>query len=387
MAQSLRFEIVEDCEADLSDSEVRRTTAKPVAPWPGAVVAIVGCVAALFGVVELYHLAHRGHGADWVTPFPANLRTAIQLIDWDQQTKLPPWMSPIRENATQGIALVLGQSLNPDGSTPQVLSDRASMAKKLLDEGKVTKVMVCGADPAGVGRTEASVAGGILEDAGVPAESIIQESQSTTTAENAWFALRHIPNGTGQLYLVTSDFHMARATYIFQETLSYFYKMVEDAYRHDPRWTSKTKKYPRLAIHQVPTKSFCGSDASLNRDNDPNADVNQVSLALRAANELKYLGSSEVNDAMYGETLNKIMYIWPVQINVTKDPDYEDNFRNAMAQAMNAAQSLCACKAPPEDGDSAINYPLALPISTDLPVHMEDWQQINDACGASSQSS
>jgi len=309
-----------------------------------------------------------------------DLRAVVELINWDASAKLPPWMSPISEGASQGVAVVLGQSLKPDGSAPQVLLDRAKMAKKLLDEGKVTKVMVCGADPAGVGHTEAYEAARVLEQEGIPSEKILQEAQSTTTAENAWFALRWIPSGTGQLYLITSDFHMARATYIFQETFNYFYKMVEDQYRDDPSWKNETKRYPRLTIHQVPTKSFCGSDSSLNKDDDPNADIDYKSLALRAKNELTYLGDGEVQGAMFGEPLFKIMYIWPIQINVTKDPENEENYRNAMAQAMNVAQSLCGCIAPPEERGSPLAYPLHFPISRHLPMQLADWKRITNGC-------
>lgn len=37
--------------------------------------------------------------------------------------------------STQGLAVLLGQSLKPDGSAPQVLLDRARMAQKLLRQG------------------------------------------------------------------------------------------------------------------------------------------------------------------------------------------------------------------------------------------------------------
>ena len=56
-------------------------------------------------------------------------------IDWDTENKLPPWMTSITEGSQQAVAVLLGQSLPPDGSAPQVLVDRAEMAKKLLDEG------------------------------------------------------------------------------------------------------------------------------------------------------------------------------------------------------------------------------------------------------------
>ncbi|CAJ1439507.1 unnamed protein product [Effrenium voratum] len=283
-------------------------------------------------------------------------------IDWDSQNQLPPWLTSITEGADQAIAVVLGQSLRPDGSKPQVLLDRASAAKRLLDAGQIVKVVVSGGDPAGVGHTEASQMAQALIDAGIPAERIIQESQATTTAENAWFLLRWIPKGTGKLFIITSDFHMARASFIFEAVFNHFYKMMEDTYRDDPRWTSEEKRYPRLELVQNPTSSFCGGDGQLNRDHDPKADVNEFSLAKRARDELKFLGSGEVTRALYGEPLSKIMYIWPIQINITENPDNIQHFRNAMAQAMNAADALCKCKSPPAPSTPELPYPLALPV-------------------------
>lgn len=83
----------------------------------------------------------------------------------------------------------------------------------------MVKVIVSGADPAGVGHTEASLTAHVLTQVGVPLDAILQESQATTTAENAWFMLRWIPKNTGRVVIITSDFHMARATYIFQERM------------------------------------------------------------------------------------------------------------------------------------------------------------------------
>lgn len=280
---------------------------------------------------------------------------------------------------------MLGQSLKPDGTAPQDLKDRALAAKALLDEGKVNKIIVCGSDPAGVGHTEASEAAQVLTSAGVSAESIIMEAQSTTTGENAWFALRWIPQGTGQLYLVTSDFHMARATYIFAEVFNYFYKMVEEHYVHDPAWISAAKRYPRLAIHQVPARSFCGSDASLSKDGDPNADVNEWSLAKRALDELGFLGRNEVSASLYGEPLAPIMYIWPIQIDVNKDPEGQGNWRKAMAQAMHVAQSLCVCQARPQPGGAEVlPYPLQTPIPDSFPegFSAKSWRGIINTCKA-----
>jgi len=259
---------------------------------------------------------------------------------------------------------------------------------------------VSGGDAAGVGHTEAYNMAQLLVNAGVPASSIIQESQATTTGENAWFMLRWIPNGTGKVYIVTSDFHMPRATYIFQEVFNHFYRMLEQQYKDDPNWTQPSvrsfqsdqalwwwlhrkharkkeeKRYPRLEIIQAPVASFCGSSASLSTDDDPAADINTQSLSKRARDELGYLGDGEVVDSLFGEPRTNQLYIWPIQIDVSKDPENAGNFKRAMAQAMNTAEALCECKGPPESGQPQLPYPLTLPAPTTCEIPEKDWTQI-----------
>lgn len=306
------------------------------------------------------------------------LRTSlISGIDWDSQNKVAPWLSNIVEGSDKAIGVVLGQSLNPDGSASQVLVDRALKGKEMLDAGVVSMLAVCGGDAAGAGTTEASNMARVLEDNGVPKDKIIQEAQSTTTAENAWFLLRWIPKGTGKLYIITSDFHIARATYIFTETFNYFYRIAEDTYKNDPQWNSTTRKYPRLALVQAPTASFCGSHAV-----KPGPDINTMSLAKRARDEMSFLGTGEASMAMYGppvNTINNVQYIWPVQINVTADPNNKEAFSKAMAQSMNTANALCECIGPTEKVGPAIEpYPLNLPPPDTFPEGMNssDWKKI-----------
>eukprot|EP00434_Breviolum_minutum_P001600 symbB.v1.2.001413.t1/scaffold74.1/size352168/6 len=209
------------------------------------------------------------------------------------------------------------------------------------------------------------------------------ESQATTTMENAWFSLRWIPKGTGHFYIVTSDFHIARATYIFEEVFNYFYRTWEDRYKDDIRWKNPEKKYPRLELHQVAVASFCGRNESVARDHDPHADINQYSLRKRALDELGFMGSGEVPNALYGQPLDNNQ-IWPVQINVTLDPENEANFNKALAQSMNTAEALCRCVSPPEPDQAAeIRYPLRLPASRDFPTEFPGakyWEDIRTKC-------
>lgn len=309
--------------------------------------------------------------------------TVKSSINWSIQNRIPPWLSNIETGSSQGVALVLGQSLKPDGNPPQVLLDRALKAKELLDTQKVSKVIVSGSDPAGVGHTEAWEMKQVLVKAGIPADVILMESQATTTMENAWFSLRWIPKGTGHFYIVTSDFHIARATYIFEEVFNYFYRTWEDRYKDDIRWKNPEKKYPRLELHQVAVPSFCGRNESVARDHDPHADINQYSLRKRALDELGFMGSGEVCNALYGQPLDNNQ-IWPVQINVTLDPENEANFNKALAQSMNTAEALCRCVSPPEPDQAAeIRYPLRLPASRDFPTEFPGakyWEDIRTKC-------
>jgi len=326
--------------------------------------------------ISLLQLKDYKHNSDTMRFEERSHQTQRAGIEWELQNKLPPWMTYISEGADQAIAVVLGQSLNPDGSAPQVLLDRVQKAKDLLSQGLVMKVLVSGGDAAGVGHTEAYNMAQLLVDAGVPASSIIQESQATTTGENAWFMLRWIPNGTGKVYIVTSDFHMPRATYIFQEVFNHFYHMLEQQYKDDPDWTSQEKRYPRLEIIQAPVASFCGTNASMSGDDDPEADINTQSLSKRARDELGYLGDGEVVDSLFGEPRTDQLYIWPIQIDVSKDPENAGNFKRAMAQAMNTAEALCECIGPPESGQPELPYPLTLPAPTTCEIPEKDWMQI-----------
>mmetsp|Transcript_38680 Transcript_38680/g.70433 ORF Transcript_38680/g.70433 Transcript_38680/m.70433 type:complete len:260 (-) Transcript_38680:66-845(-) len=128
--------------------------------------------------------------------------------------------------AASTFILVLGQSLNPDGTAPQVILQRAQTAATLYStvaEGRAL-VLVSGADVAGVGVTEAEIMASVLVDAGVPPAAIIQDRAARTTFENAKNCVKlmmgNMPKEVEpldvQIHLVTSDFHMPRALLIFR---------------------------------------------------------------------------------------------------------------------------------------------------------------------------
>lgn len=308
----------------------------------------------------------------WTPPARKFAAPQRSMLDWDMQNKLPPWMSSIKEGSQKGVALMLGQSLKPDGTPPAVLVDRAMVVQELLENKTVDHIIVCGGDPAGVGLTEAWEMKKVLTDIGVDPDAIIMETQSTTTAENAWFSLRWLPQGTGQLYIVTSDFHMPRAMYIFEETLNHFYAKFAKEFA-DAAPSSWKGGYPELKLHPVPTQSFCGSDASRNTDGQDGKDINTKSLAFRAANELKWMADMEVPEAFEGEPKRKVFYIWGQPIDVNDDPQNDKNFECAVLTGIENLQKLCVCQAPPEGQGPKIPYPLKFPL-VQSQKHKNDWK-------------
>ena len=127
------------------------------------------------------------------------------------------------KNATT-IAVVLGSGLAADGSAHPVTEMRARSAAQLLREQPV-KLICSGSRPPdddGVhGSTEAEVMAEIVRSEGIDPSRILIEDQSFDSFGNAIFTARRYLSQyeEGTLYVVTSDFHMPRALYIFSQVL------------------------------------------------------------------------------------------------------------------------------------------------------------------------
>ena len=119
-------------------------------------------------------------------------------------------------STSRSSIIVLGQSLNGDGSTPPTLLPRVCVAAKLHDRHPEARLIVTGGDPAGTGKTEAEVMAELLASAGVSRSSIVLERQAQNTVQNALLALPLVPHDASVVHLVTSDFHMPRSLYIFE---------------------------------------------------------------------------------------------------------------------------------------------------------------------------
>lgn len=128
-------------------------------------------------------------------------------------------MGPVRA-MMEAIIVVLGQSLNPDGTPPETLLKRASKAAEIYNEsGGRFSVIATGGDPIQTGTSEAAHMRRVLLDCGVPDSAIVMESESQNTCQNAWLSASLFHEGVRRVLLVTSDFHMPRAAYIFEAVL------------------------------------------------------------------------------------------------------------------------------------------------------------------------
>lgn len=118
-----------------------------------------------------------------------------------------------RPDAGAEYLIVLGAGVN--GTVPsQTLKNRISAAMEYLQENPDTLVIASGGQGPGEDVSEAKVIRDYLLMGGIAPERIIMEDQSTSTVENIKFSKMFIDNESASIVLVTSDFHMMRATRI-----------------------------------------------------------------------------------------------------------------------------------------------------------------------------
>lgn len=120
------------------------------------------------------------------------------------------------------VLLLLGLKLNADGSAPEELKARVSLAARLLLTRRAPLIIACGGQTLGTPRAEADVMAELLALEGVPEESILLEDRSQTTVQNFEYARALVSSrGAGKrprALVVTSDYHAFRARYIARKS-------------------------------------------------------------------------------------------------------------------------------------------------------------------------
>ena len=133
-------------------------------------------------------------------------------LDSSGQRVLPP--------GEYDAAIVPGCAVRMDGTPSGALERRTRHAIQLWQDGTVQSIVLTG----GVGKyppSEAEVAAKIATDCGVPADALILEDQSTTTAENAALSAVVQPEMKNWSVVVTSDgYHCWRCKKLFSRHYS-----------------------------------------------------------------------------------------------------------------------------------------------------------------------
>ena len=120
--------------------------------------------------------------------------------------------------------VVLGGGVNEDGTLPPVARARVERAVELFESGVAPRVILsgrCGLTAPQPPVTEAAAMAAYAHGFGVPAEALLLEEDSKDTLGNAYFTwARYLePNEWTSVRVVTSDFHLSRAAWVFRKIL------------------------------------------------------------------------------------------------------------------------------------------------------------------------
>jgi uncharacterized SAM-binding protein YcdF (DUF218 family) len=132
---------------------------------------------------------------------------------------LPP---PI--DAAADAIVVLGGGVHPDGTLPPVARARVERAVELFESGVAPRLILsgrCGLSAAEPAVTEAAAMAAYAAGFGVPPWALLQEDDAKDTLGNAYFTrMRFLePNEWTSIRVVTSDFHLSRAAWVFRKIL------------------------------------------------------------------------------------------------------------------------------------------------------------------------
>jgi uncharacterized SAM-binding protein YcdF (DUF218 family) len=110
------------------------------------------------------------------------------------------------------VIIVLGYPANEDGSPSNVMIARVDKGIDLLRSEYAPRILFTGGD----NPIEAQVMTAYAQKRGVPANLILQESESKDTKQNAEYSTRiMLANNWKSAIVVTSPYHMLRTSIIF----------------------------------------------------------------------------------------------------------------------------------------------------------------------------
>lgn len=130
---------------------------------------------------------------------------------------------PLIDGAADAI-VVLGGGVHPDGTLPTVARRRVERAVELFEGGIAPRLILtgrCGLTATDVPVTEAAAMAEHAAAFGVPRSALLLEEDAKDTLGNAYFTWARFlePHGWTSIRVVTSDFHLSRAAWVFRKIL------------------------------------------------------------------------------------------------------------------------------------------------------------------------
>ncbi|HEX2205265.1 MAG TPA: YdcF family protein, partial [Longimicrobium sp.] len=127
-------------------------------------------------------------------------------------------------DAAADAIVVLGGGVHPDGTLPGVARARVERAVELFESGVAPRLILsgrCGLEGPDPAVTEAAAMAAHAAGFGVPPEALFVEDDARDTLGNAYFTrMRFLePNDWTSIRVVTSDFHLSRAAWVFRKIL------------------------------------------------------------------------------------------------------------------------------------------------------------------------
>jgi uncharacterized SAM-binding protein YcdF (DUF218 family) len=158
--------------------------------------------------------------------------TVSPLVYWWATTLAGVWNDPSGE-----VLIVLGGSILDDGTIGQSSYWRCVYAARSYQEGKFREVVLSGGGkpiPVVVPMRE------FLECRGIPGGVIRLETASTSTRESALYTKQLLHGVTGRKVLLTSDYHMFRASRAFKKVgLEVLPRPFPDARKRAASWQGR----------------------------------------------------------------------------------------------------------------------------------------------------
>jgi uncharacterized SAM-binding protein YcdF (DUF218 family) len=136
----------------------------------------------------------------------------------------PGKRQPPRTEYPADAIVVLGGGVNADGTLPLVARARVDRAVELYHAGIAPRMILSGrcglTDPEPL-VTEAKAMSRYAHEQHVPLDALLLEEEARDTMGNAYFVreMYLAPNGWTSIRVVTSDFHLSRAAYVFRKIL------------------------------------------------------------------------------------------------------------------------------------------------------------------------